>query len=111
MSSKKNNDQKALYSLTGEIIMSWNYRILKRKSKLSGVYYAIYEVYYNKKGKPICYTTTPVYPCGDTLTEFKSDMKHYRVAMEKPILTENDFVTDKKLEKVKTKIKKEKNIP
>jgi len=73
--------------------MTWNYRIIKEKNKEhldlddeDAYFFAIHEVYYDKKEKPITCTVDPVSPSGRSLKELKADMKHYLQALKRPII-------------------------
>lgn len=79
--------------------MSWNYRILKRKTFLrayddvkntveeidTGTEFFVGEVYYDEDGKPVgwCEASAPI---GETLFEAKNDFSLMGKAFDKPIL-------------------------
>lgn len=70
--------------------MSWNYRVMRRN--LQGEdQFAIYEVYYNKRGKVKMWSSDPVFICGETLKELVKDFKLYAKAFEKPVLDYNEL--------------------
>lgn len=76
--------------------MTWNHRVVKRKGKpFHGIpqpdWYAIHEVYYDKKGRPKTLTAEPVAPGGETPDELRDDLNRMRDALKKPILQESDF--------------------
>ena len=78
--------------------MTWNYRIIKEKNKEhldlddeDAYFFAIHEVYYDEKEKPITCTVDPVSPSGRSLEELKADMKHYLQALKRPVLEMTDF--------------------
>ena len=72
----------------------WNYRIVKRVCDSLGVkedVYAIHEVYYNNKSKPVAVTTNPCHIQGETVEDLKDDLKFYRQAFDKPVLNFEDI--------------------
>ena len=48
--------------------------------------FAIYEVYYYADGKIRGYSSTPVFPTGETLEELKDSCDLYVAAFAKPVL-------------------------
>lgn len=73
----------------------WDYRVLKRKIPLSSneieENYAIYEVYYDSKGKVESCTKDPVHPHGLTLEELKREIWYYGDALKQPVLEYDDI--------------------
>lgn len=70
--------------------MTWNYRILRRVSKVGNDYedisHAIHEVFYDKHGQPDSATAYPVYPHGETVDDMLDDIDRYMEALKKPVL-------------------------
>ncbi len=69
--------------------MSWNHRILARKEK-EEVYFEIYEVYYDKNGKPNGYTENPTSIGGETIKEITWQLNKMLECRRKPILWAGD---------------------
>lgn len=68
--------------------MSWNYRVMTLNR---GESYEIHEVYYDTSGKPEMYTANAVKPYGENLEELRENLGWMMKALEKPVLTMNDF--------------------
>ena len=69
--------------------MSWNYRVVHSTSEDgSEEFFSIHEVYYNKGGGITAMTEDPCHPFGDTLDEFREDLKGMIDALEAPVLEE-----------------------
>ena len=83
--------------------MSWNYRILKRTFDNDEIQFALYEVYYTKRGKIEYWTEEPVYICGENLKELVEEFKHYAAAFEKPVLDYNEL--ERKAERKRNRLK------
>jgi len=86
--------------------MTWNHRVIKHTDKIGRkkyTYYAIHEVYYNKKGKPTMVSTDPE----TILSEDKQDLKEVYLMMAaafgKPILNYEDFNKGDHVGTLKTK--------
>ena len=76
--------------------MSWNYRVVSYTDVEGETHLGIHEVYYDKDGRPSMYTESAMAPYGETLEELTKDLEHMRVALTKPVLTEEDFTKEKK---------------
>ena len=57
--------------------MTWAYRIVKCDHQ-----YQIHEVYFDENSKPEGFSKKPVFPRGDTIEDFKADLKRYAEAIE-----------------------------
>jgi hypothetical protein len=68
--------------------MSWNYRVMTVNR---GESYEIHEVYYDEGGQPRSYTMNSVKPYGADLRELRQDLMWMLAALEKPVLTPDDF--------------------
>lgn len=68
--------------------MSWNYRVMTINR---GESYEIHEVYYNEEGNPHAYTMNSVKPIGENTRELRQDLMWMLAALDKPILTPDDF--------------------
>ena len=68
--------------------MTWNYRVRNVNGN-----YGIYEVYYDKNGKPNAWSQDPMEPYGESLEELKDDLKRMMTAFEKPLF---DYEKEKK---------------
>ena len=67
----------------------WNHRVLYKKDKDTGFEsFEIHEVYYSKKGKIQSWTESSVKPVGETKKELKKELKYFKDALKKPVLTE-----------------------
>lgn len=64
---------------------TWNHRVLRKKD-VGGEWYAVHEVYYDKKGKPTGATQDEVGPCGETLEQLKAELEMFARALDKPVL-------------------------
>lgn len=76
--------------------MSWNYRVFKEsftsKDGETEDEYTLREVYYEEDGiTPKSYTSDPMEPYGNTLEELKADLGYMALALDKPILTKENF--------------------
>jgi hypothetical protein len=73
--------------------MSWNYRIIKRKCKVTGdVYYGLNEVFYKKTGELLAFSDEDDI-IGDSPQEIV-EVLYMMLAdakKDRPILTEEDF--------------------
>jgi hypothetical protein len=73
--------------------MSWNYRIIKRKCKVTGkVYYGLNEVFYKKTGELLAFSDEDDI-VGDSPQEIV-EVLYMMLAdakKDRPILTEEDF--------------------
>jgi hypothetical protein len=67
--------------------MTRRYRVVHK-----GYRYGIHEVYYDELGEIWTCTEEPVYPEGETLEELRTDLEHYRLALEEPVLDYGDLV-------------------
>lgn len=65
--------------------MSWNYRIIKKEYG-NEVEYAIYEVYYNKRGVIDGWSENPTCVAGNSLNDLAKDFQLYAEAFSKPVL-------------------------
>lgn len=68
--------------------MSWNYRVMTLNR---GESYGIHEVYYDDKGCPNAYTENDMKPFGENIDELRNDLKWMLAALDKPILTPQEF--------------------
>lgn len=76
--------------------MTWNYRVIGRKVEGFGEddheELGIHEVYYTRSGKPQMYSESPIPPVGGSIKELRSDLQRMLLALDKPVLTAEDFV-------------------
>lgn len=77
--------------------MTWNYRIIRHVS-VSGIWYAVHEVYYDGSGNPVACSEEPVFPMGEDLTEITYDLNLYHKALAEPILDYSTFAQDAPLD-------------
>lgn len=76
----------------------WNYRIVRKTHEQESltnpgekwVQFGIHEVYYTD-GEPSMTTVDAMEPHGETLEELLEDMKHFQLALDKPVLNYEDF--------------------
>lgn len=68
--------------------MSWNYRVM---SLDGGKSFEIHEVYYKPDGTPSAYTMNSVKPFGEDLRELRENLMWMLTALDKPVLTLQDF--------------------
>lgn len=66
--------------------MSWNYRIMKRKTSESDFEYGIYEVYYNDDGSVKCCTENSMTPVVDSPEGLKYELEIMLKAFDQEIL-------------------------
>jgi uncharacterized OB-fold protein len=67
----------------------WNHRVIYKKDTETGFEsFEIHEVYYSKKGKIKSWTVSPIAPFGETKKVLKQELKYFKKALKKPILTE-----------------------
>ena len=67
--------------------MSWNYRMIHQILEDGEHQFAVHEVYYDDNDGIIkSWTANPVYPSGETIEEFSSDLSHYRRSLMQPTL-------------------------
>lgn len=75
--------------------MSWNYRVVKRTTMLKNEQYDSYGVhtawYGEGEEEPHSISEEPLYPIGGSLDELIADMNHMREALNRPILSYEDF--------------------
>lgn len=77
----------------------WNYRVLKRTLERPGnlgneIEFGFYEVYYEDDGTPHSCSAEPASPYGgDSLEELQSDLNNMSIALNKPVLNYEDFVS------------------
>lgn len=69
--------------------MSWNYRIVKK----CGIY-QIYEVYYDKKGRPEAVSADPIALMGETREQLSGDMLLQSMAFHKDVLDYNKLLKE-----------------
>ncbi len=70
----------------------WNYRVLKKHHEKTGTtIFQIHEVYYDDKNQIKTWTQSSVGPSGETISELNEDVKHFREAIQKPILQESYY--------------------
>lgn len=79
--------------------MTWNYRVFRQTYKDIHTYH-IYEVYYDKNGKPEMWTDDPVEPGGETLKDLASDLKYMAQALKRPVLEIYNFRGNEKLREI-----------
>lgn len=71
--------------------MSWNHRVIRRKSGLGfepEFIYAVHEVYYDENGEIDGWTEQPVSPAGDDLEQLSGDLSRFSAALRLPVLEE-----------------------
>ena len=74
--------------------MSWNYRVIKGKSKITNEeYYVIGEVYYdnNDNNKIIAYSDDFIIPSGESKEDLLSNIKLMEEAFNNPIINIEDL--------------------
>lgn len=88
--------------------MTWNYRVIKRKyvhpDGSEEMSYGIYEAYYTEDDEIEYITASPVSPCGNSYKELIEDLKHYQMALMKPVLDYDEIMES--MHKKDTKITK-----
>jgi len=70
--------------------MSWNYRVLAHKNGES-FYFKIHEVYYDKNSLPNAMTERAISVGGETLHDVLWVLSEMKKALEKPVLSFDDF--------------------
>jgi hypothetical protein len=77
-------------------LATWDYRVVRSVCPTSGEEsFAIYEVYYDKCGRPESRTADPVAAFGNNLKELKKDMKYMKKALKEPVLDDSIFNEEK----------------
>jgi hypothetical protein len=71
--------------------MSWNYRIIRHNKDTKNQYFAIHEVFYNKKDKPILCSKEPIVLLSEEIKGIKWDLNAMKRALKKPILDYERF--------------------
>lgn len=71
--------------------MTWNYRVVKKRLSDGTETFGIHEVYYDADGKVNAYTEVTMAAYGETLEEFREDIKRHLEALERPVLTQDDL--------------------
>lgn len=61
-------------------------RAHKNKDKTVEYDLSVYEVYYDDNGEPEMHSMEPDSPHGETLEELRDDVKHYLIALDRPVL-------------------------
>ena len=70
----------------------WNHRVMKTgPDKYGEYYYAIHEVYYDKKGRPDAATLEPITVGSDTLEGLIEVLNWMLAGAKQPVLTDDDF--------------------
>ncbi len=81
--------------------MSWNFRVIKTKVEgdpFIEFEYGIHEVYYNlETGKPNGYHSKPRRVDAETIEELKWTLNKMLEALDKPVLTKEDFIHETSL--------------
>lgn len=87
--------------------MTWNYRLLrhpKAKNANPEYYYAIHEVFYNKKGEPVGWTENPIDIGSEDPSEIKDILTTMIIDVHKaPILAIIKVKGEDKLKEIKLK--------
>lgn len=65
--------------------MSWNFRVIKKKTN-DEEYYEIHEVYYNKNGEIDYRSVEPISPFGHTKAELADSLLKMTACLKKPVL-------------------------
>lgn len=71
-------------------LMTWNHRVFEVKHK-DETYFELREVYYDEQGKVIGYTQEGASPLGEDMDELRQDLGRMLLALDKPILKDEDF--------------------
>lgn len=71
--------------------MSWNYRILERRDQNGDRIYAIHEVYYNDKNKPVAASITPSLIIGNSVADLLIECFNFSKAFLRPVLNWEDI--------------------
>ncbi len=67
-------------------MMTWNYRIMKRKDEIGEYEFGIYEVYYDENGNVSCWTEKSLIPTNTTAEDLFQDMTIMMEAFKKSTL-------------------------
>ncbi len=71
--------------------MSWNYRVIKFCRLGLEEYFEIHEVHYDKDDKPTSYTESASDIVSESLEGIQWHLDRMREALDKPVLTPEDF--------------------
>lgn len=77
--------------------MTWNHRVIAYINKDADTHFAIEEVYYNGDKTPRSYAKDSVV-CGDNVEELKWVLERMQAALDKPILSADNFPEEYKPE-------------
>jgi hypothetical protein len=85
---------------------------MKRTDKTGSAYYAVYEVFYDEKGKVEGWTAEPVSPGGETIEEVQQNLRWMMKAAKQPVLVydEMEAACEKKRSKKNSKRKQARNM-
>ena len=79
--------------------MSWNYRVVRRLLPNGEVEFGIHEAFYEEGcEKPDSITTSPVSPVSETYEGLLKEIEHFKRALLKEVLFEEDFEKEPKKE-------------
>ena len=74
--------------------MRWNHRVVLRVEPDGSTHYGVHEVYYyDADDRPNARTLDASDPTGETLDELREDIAMFARALERPVLTDEDFPT------------------
>jgi hypothetical protein len=70
--------------------MTWNHRVFEVKHPHE-TYFEFREVYYDEQGNVIGYTQEGTSPMGEDMDALRRDMGRMLLALDKPVLKDEDF--------------------
>jgi hypothetical protein len=70
--------------------MSWNYRVIARRTPQNEWTFGVHEVYYADDGTIDAWSEEPITPFGETLGELRDDIIYQQAAFTKVALTPED---------------------
>jgi hypothetical protein len=71
-------------------MQKWDYRVFQNEQGHLG----IVECYYDRENRPVSRSEAFMEPYGEDFAELRKDLSRMTAALNKPILTEKDFISD-----------------
>lgn len=68
----------------------WNHRVVKHTHEDEEAYH-VHEAYYDDSGNATSITANPVAPMGGTVDELRAELELFKAALDKPVLSYEDF--------------------
>lgn len=72
--------------------MNRHYRVIRMESSTGDATYVMYQICYDDQGTIRLVSTDPASPSRKTLSELRDDLEQMRLALEQPVLEEEDVL-------------------